>query len=160
MQAIFIQHNHSGYFYLEAMELPFNYKGLPWLSLHERILWMTMYCKRCLVSGWMHRVGPMLVIQKEKHLPSNLFPVTPEQVSYALFCMLESISICICNTFYYTITCENHSRAMMHTCSPWKPYNNIILRDLKGYSEILWSEVHVHQYILMFLHIQRKTLQY
>ena len=44
VQAIFIQHNHSGHSYLEAVELPFNYKGLPWLSLHERTLWMTVYC--------------------------------------------------------------------------------------------------------------------
>ncbi len=32
----------------------------------------------------MHRVGPIIIaVQlKEKHLPSDLFPVTPEQVKY------------------------------------------------------------------------------
>ena len=59
---------------------PWNYKGLPWLSLHECTIWT--------LSGWMQRVGPILVMQYtvqvkgETSLPSDLFPVTPEQVTY------------------------------------------------------------------------------
>ena len=35
---LFIQYNHLGYSYLEAIEIPFKNQGLPWLLLKESLM--------------------------------------------------------------------------------------------------------------------------
>ena len=84
--------------FLEAVELPFNNWGLLWMNYYKRShYWMhcmktlcTLLLMMCLLSkvlsGSMHRVGPIFVMQycmeNEKHLPCGLFLVSPEQVTY------------------------------------------------------------------------------
>ena len=79
MQTIFIQYNHSGHSYLEAVELHLNKEGL------------LDYYKRSHSYAWTQYMNSvriqyrLLYSQKEKHLYSDLFPVTPEQDTYYWF---------------------------------------------------------------------------
>ena len=84
----FIRYNHSGLSYLRTVELPFNNQDLPLLLKKESLVNAHHQCslalclaecigQQCLFWSYDYVTG-----NNEKHLPSDLFHVTPEQVKY------------------------------------------------------------------------------
>ena len=126
--------NSAGYFYpiqwlrailARSLGIPFQQPRLTLtiikLVTHECTAWMAV----CIVNvmaeciGLGHRVGPTLVMQysvqlKGKHLPSDLFPLTPEQVTYEANCVIFSGKFWISNLAQYSLSDWCNTRLNAH----------------------------------------------